>query len=308
MTSPAPNTPATGLAPSTVDPLRGQVLAALAQHRIATTGQLRQMLRPAGTRQLLSRVLNRLRSEGLVACSELPHANRTRTKAWYLTREGSRLTRDLPVLRGRPPYTVASPAAASLKIPHTLAVVRAHLAFAADARQRGDEHGPHDWTPEVAHHLGDGQRLIADALMHYSLARPDGGSTKLRAFIEIDRTTMSSERMASKLIEYARFHRYQPTPAGRRTPAPSLEGPAWMRWYPLYPRILFILTGATRRTLNNRTTDLRSMADIHPAVTDLARHTPLAAAILEDLEQHGPAAPLWTPLTGTPEPRPWTDL
>ncbi|MFE5190036.1 hypothetical protein [Streptomyces sp. NPDC056628] len=43
-----------------------QVLAGLAQHRIATTSQLHRMLRPAGTRQLLSRVLNRLRSDGFV--------------------------------------------------------------------------------------------------------------------------------------------------------------------------------------------------------------------------------------------------
>lgn len=50
MTSPALST----LAPSPAEPLRHQVLAGLAQHRIATTSQLRRMLRPDGTRQLLS--------------------------------------------------------------------------------------------------------------------------------------------------------------------------------------------------------------------------------------------------------------
>ena len=40
-----------------------QVLAGLAQHRIATTSQLRRMLRPDGTRQLMSRLLNRLIAE-----------------------------------------------------------------------------------------------------------------------------------------------------------------------------------------------------------------------------------------------------
>ncbi|GGV72197.1 hypothetical protein GCM10010277_84830 [Streptomyces longisporoflavus] len=292
--------------PAPHEPLPHQLLSALAQHRIATTSQLRELLRPGTARQTLSTPLNKLRHKGLVDYTVLPRSHRTR--AWYLTTDGARLTRDLPELRGRPPYPITSASAASLKTPHTLTVVRTHLAFAADARQRGDEHGPFDWTPEVAHHLGDGQRLIADALMHYSLARPDGGSTKLRAFIEIDRTTMSSERMAAKLIEYARFHRYQPAPTGRRTTTLAPEGPAWMRWYPLYPRILFILTGASPRTLNNRTTDLRSMADIHPAVAHLARNVPLGAAVLEDLEQHGPAAPVWTPLIGNPEPRPWNEL
>ncbi|MFH8492149.1 replication-relaxation family protein [Streptomyces longisporoflavus] len=297
--TPTPHTPAPH------EPLPHQLLSALAQHRMATTSQLREILRPGTARQTLSTPLNKLRHKGLVDYTVLPRSNRTR--AWYLTADGARLTRDLPELRGRPPYPITSASAASLKTPHTLTVVRTHLAFATDARRLGHEHGPWDWTPEVSHPLGEGERLVADALMHYSLARPDGGSTKLRAFIEVDRSTMSSERMAAKLIEYARFHRYQPSPAGRRTLTPA-EGPAWMRWYPLFPRVLFILTNASRRTLANRTTDLRSMADIHPAVTDLARHVPLGAAVLEDLEQHGPTAAVWTPLTGNPEPLPWTDL
>jgi hypothetical protein len=56
-------------APSPAEPLAHQVLAGLAQHRIATTSQLRRMLRPDGTRQLMSRVLNRLRSDGFVDCT-----------------------------------------------------------------------------------------------------------------------------------------------------------------------------------------------------------------------------------------------
>ncbi|MFI8194460.1 hypothetical protein ACIF8T_38050 [Streptomyces sp. NPDC085946] len=49
--------------------------------------------------------------------------------------------------------------AASLKTAHTLTVVRAHLAFAADARRLGHEHGPWDWTPEVSHSIGEGERV-----------------------------------------------------------------------------------------------------------------------------------------------------
>ncbi|GGV72396.1 hypothetical protein GCM10010277_85250 [Streptomyces longisporoflavus] len=75
---------------------------------------------------------------------------------------------------------------------------------------------------------------------------------QLRALIETDRSSTSSERTASTLIEYARFHRYQRSPAGRRTPAPAPapEVPIWMRWYPLVPRVLFVLTprpGVSRR-------------------------------------------------------------
>ncbi|MEU6071836.1 MULTISPECIES: replication-relaxation family protein [Streptomyces] len=291
---------------ATSPPLAHEVLAGLAQHRIATTGQLRQMLRPGGSRQLMSRVLNSLRSDGFVDRTVLPNAYRTRTNthAWYLTQEGARLTRDLPVLRGRPPYPITSTTAASLKTPHTLAVVRAHLAFAEDARRLGHEHGPWDWTPEVSHSIGEGERVMADAVLYYTVIE-GAQRRKLRAFVEVDRTTMSSERLAVKLIEYARLFQYEAQPVGRRRQ--TAAGPAWLRWYPVFPRVLFVLTGASRTRLENRISDLQAMVAQHPLVAALAREVRLGAAVLEDLEQHGPAQAVWTPLTGG-KPRPWTDL
>ncbi|MFF8676172.1 replication-relaxation family protein [Streptomyces sp. NPDC015242] len=279
-------------------------MTALAQHRIATTGQLRRMLRPDGTRQLISRALNKLRADGLVDYTVLPGSDRSRTRAWYLTPDGARLTRDLPVLRGRPPYPITSTTAASLKTAHTLTVVRAHLAFAADARRLGHEHGPWDWTPEVSHAIGEGERVVADAVLYYTAVEGEQ-RRKLRAFVEVDRATMSGERLAVKLIEYARLHQYEAQPVGRRRNAAA--EPGWMRWYPVFPRLLFVLTGATRTRLEGRISDLQAMAAQHPLVAALARQVPLGAAVLEDLEQHGPAADVWTPLADG-EPRPWTDL
>lgn len=296
--------PAPELTPSPAEPLRLQVLTALALHRMATTSQLGQMLRPDSSRQLFSRVLNKLRSTGLVDLTPLPGRDRSRTHVWYLTPEGARLTRDLPLLRGRPPYPITSTTAASLKTPHTLTVLRAHLPFAADARRLGHEHGPWDWTPEVAHPIGEGERLVADAVMHYTLIDSEH-RLKLRAFVEVDRTTMSSERLTVKLIEYARLFRYEAQPIGRRKPASA--GATWLRWYPVFPRVLFILTGASRARLKNRINDLQAMAAQHPLVAILAREVPLGAAILEDIEQLGPTAAVWVPLTGA-TPRPWTDL
>ncbi|MER6677771.1 replication-relaxation family protein [Streptomyces sp. NPDC000983] len=304
MSPPPSDTGAAELAPSPAEPLRLQVLTALALHRMATTGQLRQMLRPGGSRQVVSHVLHKLRAAGFTDLTPLQATDRSRTHAWYLTPEGARLTRDLPLLRGRPPYPITTATAASLKTPHTLTVTRAHLPFAADARQLGHEHGPWDWTPEVAHPIGDGERLVADAVLHYTAV--DGEHRrKLRAFIEVDRTTMSSERLAIKLIDYARLflHETQPTPRRR----PTTTGPAWQRWYPVFPRLLFILTGATRTRLTNRITDLQAMTAQHPIAATLAREVPLGAAILEDIEKHGPSAPVWVPLTGG-EPRAWSEL
>ncbi|MET8030248.1 replication-relaxation family protein [Streptomyces avermitilis] len=294
-----------GRTPSPVEPLPHQLLAVLGQHRMATTGQLHDLLRPDAARQTVSTPLNKLRRKGLVDYAVLPQSNRSR--AWYLTGDGARLVRDFPALRGRPPYPITSATAASLKTPHTLTVVRTHLAFVTDARRRGDEHGHLDWTPEVSHPLSDGEKIITDAVMHYTLIGEDQ-RTKLRAFVEVDRTTMSSERLASKLIEYARLWSYEPQPAGRsRGRQPILPGAIWLRWYPVFPRVLFALTGASRYVLDNRIADLQAMVAQHPLVGTLAREVPMGAAVLEDLEDKGPTDDVWVPLAGG-EPRPWTEL
>jgi hypothetical protein len=294
-----------GRTPSPVEPLPHQLLAVLGQHRMATTNQLHDLLRPGTARQTVSSPLNKLRRDGLVDYTVLPASNRSR--AWYLTGEGARLVRDFPALRGRPPYPITSATAASLKTPHTLTVVRTHLAFVADARRRGDEHGHLDWTPEVSHPLSDGEKIITDALMHYTLIGEDHRA-KLRAFVEVDRTTMSSERLASKLIEYARLWSYEPQPVGRQRSRQSVvPGAVWLRWYPVFPRVLFVLTGASRYVLGNRISDLQAMVAQHPLVGTFARQVPLGAAVLDDLELQGPTGDVWAPLAGG-EPRPWTEL
>ncbi|MEU4086435.1 replication-relaxation family protein [Streptomyces aureus] len=289
--------------PSPGEPLAHQLLATLAQHRMATTAQLHVLLRPDRTRQSVSQQLNTLRRESLVDFAVLPQSYRSRV--WYLTPTAARLTRDWPALRGRPPYPITSASAASLKTPHTLTVLRTHLAFVADARRRGDEHGHLDWTPEVFHTIGDGDRVVADAVMHYTVTSGRQGDhrRKLRAFIEVDRTTMSSERLAAKLIEYARLWAYEPPAIGRRRAA----GPGWLRWYPVFPRVLFVLTGAGRQALRNRISDLEAMAAQHPLVADFARNVKLGATVLEDVEAHGAAAQVWVPLAGG-DKRPWSEL
>ncbi|MFF4829429.1 replication-relaxation family protein [Streptomyces sp. NPDC001312] len=290
-----------GFTPRPTEPLKHQLLATLAQHRMASTNQLHVLLRPDRSRQSVSERLNDLLDERLVDFVVLPQSHRTRV--WYLTPKGARLTRDWTALRGRPPYPITSATAASLKTPHTLTVLRTHLAFVADARRRGDEHGHLDWTPEVFHAIGDGERVVADAVMHYTLTAGEQ-RRKLRAFIEVDRATMSGERLAAKLIEYARLWAYEPQPVGRRRQA---GGPGWLRWYPVFPRVLFVLTGASRQTMDNRISDLKAMVAHHPLVADLAREVPLGAAVLEDLDECGPTSDVWVPLAGD-KLRPWTAL
>ncbi|MFJ8273882.1 replication-relaxation family protein [Streptomyces sp. NPDC094154] len=292
---------AAGFTPSPVEPLAHQLLATLAQHRMASTGQLHVLLRPDRSRQSVSERLNDLLDERLVDFAVLPQSHRTRV--WYLTPKGARLTRDWPALRGRPPYPITTATAASLKTPHTLTVLRTHLTFVADARRRDDEHGHLDWTPEVFHAIGDGEKVVADAVMHYTLI--DGQQRrKLRAFVEVDRATMGAERLAAKLIEYARLWTYEPQPVGRRRQA---GGPGWLRWYPVFPRVLFVLTGAGREAMDNRISDLKAMVAHHPLVAEMAREVPLGAAVLEDVEEHGATGDVWVPLGGG-KPGPWTEL
>ncbi|MFC8428040.1 replication-relaxation family protein [Streptomyces sp. NPDC057253] len=290
-----------GFTPSPTEPLKHQLLATLAQHRMASTHQLHVLLRPDRSRQSVSERLNDLLGERLVDFVVLPQSHRTRV--WYLTHKGARLTRDWPALRGRPPYPITSATAASLKTPHTLTVLRTHLAFVADARRRGDEHGHLDWTPEVFHAIGDGEKVVADAVMHYTLIEAQQ-RRKLRAFVEVDRATMSSERLAAKLIEYARLWTYEPQAIGRRR---QTVGRGWLRWYPVYPRVLFVLTGSGRQAMDNRISDLKAMVAHHPLVAEFAREVPLGATVLEDLDAYGPTADVWVPLVGD-KARPWTEL
>lgn len=308
---PAPKSaelPDVPLQPTVGESVEHRVLALLAQHRLVTTPQIHQMLRPDKTRQRTGRILNQLREERLIAFTLVPGS--TRLRAWFLTARGVRVTAGWPELRGNTAQAPESAMDASLRAAHTLASVRTHLAFLADARVRGDEYGPLDWVPEVSHRLpdtGGEDRLIADAVMHYTASSPR--RLQYRAFVEVDRATMSSERLARKLISYARFHDYVPQQPGRRgTVADQAAMLAWHRFYPRFPRVLFVLTNASPVTLEHRIEDLRAMTAGHQLVARLAKSVPMGAAVLEDLEEHGASAPVWTPLSGLGDRCSWTEL
>ncbi|WP_442906921.1 replication-relaxation family protein [Kitasatospora sp. NBC_01246] len=90
--------------------------------------------------------------------------------------------------------------------------------------------------PEVYHRFGEGPggTVIPDGLLHYSKKGPD--RVLHRAFVEVDRGTMASEKLASKLIAYARFHDHHPVPAHlRRTSHSQSVLPAWQQRYPAFP-------------------------------------------------------------------------
>jgi protein involved in plasmid replication-relaxation len=293
------------------DTLAHRIIAALALHRIVTTAQLATMFE--ANRRHISQELVRLHREKIVNFSEI---NTFNARAWFLTLAGSKLVTGWPELRDRSIRPFHNRRDVNLRLAHTLTVTRAHVAFLTDARARGHQHGHLDWLPEVTHKLPDSgghEGLIADALAYYCIPEDeDRPRRNYRAFLEIDRATMSSERLASKLITYARFYRYRPQQPGRRkTIADQNAALAWQRSYARFPRVLFVLTNAPASGLAQRIHDLRAMATTNPLVTPMSNNADVAmgVAVLEEIEQHGPGAPVWTPLAGPPEPRKsWWDL
>ncbi|MFF8868119.1 replication-relaxation family protein [Streptomyces sp. NPDC015139] len=293
--------PRAGFVASLIEPLAHELLLALAQHHLACTQQLQLVLGPDRTREAVADRLDKLRREQLVDC--VVRAPSRRTDVWFLTSKGARITQGWPALRGRPPYPITSATTARRKAPHSLTVLRAYLAFTADARRRGNAHAHFGWTPQVPHAIGDRGKLVADAVLHATPADVQRQCT-LRAFVEVDRSPGGGERLAAKMIAYARLWAYQPPAGGQRR---QVAGPLWRRWYPVFPRLLLILTGAPQQTLRSRIGELQDMAVHHPLVAALAGEVPLGAVTLDDLEAHGATSPVWVPLVGT-QPCSWTEL
>ncbi|MGC2997230.1 replication-relaxation family protein [Streptomyces sp. G35A] len=285
-------------------------LAVLAQYRMATTEQMHLILSPDVRIEQTRRRLMKLRGEGLIDRITLPQAGRTRV--WHPTQYGALIAGEWSELRGRrPPRGAVDRTAVRLKVGHGLTVTETALAFLQDARRRGDVCRPLDWIPEVHHPLGGGEAVIPDALLYYQCRSADGttstdgggdgddvrGGVMLRAFVEVDRATMGSERLAAKLGSYARLHSYAPVPAVRQRQQPFSEPiqEGWRQRYPLFPRLLFVLDGTGPAGVETRISALRAATRGHELAAFL-REIPVLATPMTDLLQHGPAAPVWRPV------------
>ncbi|MFJ9845860.1 replication-relaxation family protein [Kitasatospora sp. NPDC101155] len=184
-----------------------------------------------------------------------------------------------------------------------MAVTRTQAAFVAGARKDGDECRPLDFLPEVYHRYGEGREgaIIPDGLLHYATGGP--GRMLCRAFVEVDRGTMASEKLAAKLIGYARFREHHPIPPHlRRTVGAQSVLPAWQQHYVVFPRLLFVLADTGERAARQRIRDLQGIADAHPLVARMLMTVKAGAARLADLEQHGTSAAVWHTLTDHTRP------
>ncbi|WP_330481447.1 replication-relaxation family protein [Streptomyces sp. NBC_00724] len=301
---PYPHTGPTGLGQ-----IAQQATQVLYLHRLVSTRQLHQLITPHHSRtEYLRRQLHTLREAGLAETVGRRVSGQTEL-LWWLTEKGANAVESVGLLPQRP-YRMSPEAALGPLQEHTLATVDTGLAFVDWARRLGHECGPLDWSPEIAHYYRDDARpgedlsLIPDAVLNYvHTDKKARQRTLLTFFVELDRTQMTIARLAQKLHAYAAYHDFAPQPpsgrgakAGRRVTA----GPAWRYRYPAFPRLLLVLTGASDTRLARRIADLRSLAASDPAFTN----TGLRAGVttLDQLQHHGPFAPIFTPVLGADEP------
>lgn len=264
------------LTPAAVD-----ILAWVAQHRLLSTGQVWALRGPDASARWTLALLAGLERRGAVA-----HVRAAgRRKLWHVTDRGAELALAGGLI-DRPPKVLSAHEASGALQAHTLAVNDTGLAFVSAARERGDECGPLAFRHEVAHPLsvGRGRRrrqLIADALLTYLLAHDQQLALEYR-LLELDRATLTVDRLAAKLARYAELHRATDH-AGQ---------PAWRAWYPAFPAVIAVLTGADRTALERRRRTVLALCRSDPALT-AAPQVEISICLLADLLDGGPFAPVF---------------
>jgi hypothetical protein len=188
----------------------------------------------------------------------------------------------------RPKVLTPEQAAGPLRS-HTLGVNEVGISFLQAARERGDEFGPLSWRHEVSHPLNRGRgrarrKLIADAVFTY--ARVEDRSIFIeQRFIEVDRATLSVERLVAELARYGQLER-----AREKT-----GKPLWGDYYRIFPPVICVLTGASRKSLNRRLDVALGLLTDHPAL-DRAYGVRINFCLLDDLTDRGPFAPIFYPV------------
>ncbi len=268
-------------------PVAIAVLESLHQHRLLSTPQIRALHMPRATPRWSQALLSDLRGRGLAASARGDHG----TGLWYLTPLGAQ-TIQAAGTPAEPRRRTTTPAQASGPLrAHTLAVNDAAIAFVKAARERsGDECGPLAWRHEIAHACAPGRGrhgshlLIADALLSYVQLRADDRLILHQRFVELDRGTVPTERLAAKLARYAQLRDY-------RTPE-NTDDPLWRTYYREFPQVLVVLADQNPSAERSRTQRTIALYRTDPGV---ARHgaVPTSLTSLRALSARGPFAPIF---------------
>jgi hypothetical protein len=269
--------------------ITGEVLTSLYQHRLLTAAQVHAMHLPGRTRRRAEQTLSTLTRRGLTAFVQL---DRNASRLYYLTLAGTQAVELISTRVETRRKLVTPEQAAGPLWRHTLAVNDVGIAFMRAARERGDEFGAFSWRHEIAHQAPApghtrGEMLISDALLTYLAHEPDGQLTFHYRLLELDRATVPTDTLATKLARYATLYRHAPANRGR--PATT---PAWQARYPIFPDIACVLTGQPRAALQRRVQTVLALCreDRRLQGTPEVR---VSLTLLDDLQGDGPFAPIW---------------
>ncbi len=268
----------------TVPVASGEIAASLAQHRVLSTPQLGAIHFPGRSSRWVQSVMARLGEAGLVAYVPSFGAPGAPRRLWYATERGARVALEAGLLESMPRLLDAEAAAGPLQR-HTLAVNDSAIAFLRAARERCDEFGPLSWHHEVPHRLGRGRRVgtvFADAVLTY-VRLTDAEVVVEQRFLELDRATLSVDRLAAELARYGRLLRAE----GKR------GEPLWRSQYPDFPSVLCVLTGASPAALRRRRETAVALLQSHPHFAE-APELSVRFCLAEDLAERGPFEPIFT--------------
>lgn len=272
----------------------GEVIASLGEHRVLSTAQVRAIHFPDRGVRRAQQVLAYLERAGLVAYAE---ARRAPRRLWFLTERGADLALDAGEVERRPKVLSPQQAAGPLRA-HTLGVNEVGISFLRAARERGDEFGPLSWRHEVAHPLNRGRgrarrSLIADAVLNYVRA-DERDIVYEQRFVEVDRATLSVERLVAELARYGQLSR------ARDKSGTSL----WGSHYPSFPPVICTLAGASRDALIRRRDIAIVLLEGHPEL-DRAYAVRIYFCLLDDLTERGPFAPIFRAVGEPDRPVDW---
>jgi hypothetical protein len=259
-----------------------EVLESLYQHRLLTTRQIHLMHTPHASRRWTRHVLTGLTRRGLTS---YVRARKGGGGLYFLTPAGADAVELITTRAEMRRKLISAEQAAGPLRAHTLAVNEAGIAFLIAARARRDECGPLGWQHEIVHPVGRkrGELLIADALLSYLQHRLDGELAFHYRLLELDRATVPSDTLATKLARYTRLYRYTPE---------SQREPLWRRRYPVFPGIICVLAGQPRSVLERRARTVLALCHEDAEL----RRTPqveISLCLLDDLDAHGPFAAIW---------------
>lgn len=270
-------TAAVGLPEATIE-----VVTSLGEHRVLSTAQVHALHLPGRSLRRTQQLLADLEGAGLIGHVVARGAPR---RLWFLSEDGADLAVEVGELSERPKLLGPREAVGPLRH-HTFAVNEVGISFLEAARERGDEFGPLAWRHEVAHPLNRGRgrsrrTLFADAVLTYLLLE-DGYTTVEQRFIELDRATLSVDRLVSELARYAEFNRATTKRAEF----------LWRSRYPVFPPVVCVLTGGSREALTRRRQVALMLLGSDPQL-ERAYGLTISFCLLDDLKRIGPFAPIF---------------